>query len=213
MMERGTGGEVFHFPSSVPPAAALDWQTMADAHPDPDGERMRRWAIGDRSAFEEIVRAWERPVGRFLIRLTRNPEVAGDLTQEVFLRVYLKGANYTHGGTFKTWLYQIALNLARDAARRATRRSHQTLLPTAHPSVEVEPAFDVRQQAEVVNAALAELPDQLREVVVLRHYEDLSFEAMGRMLGVPSTTLKSRFAVAMKRLEELLVPKLGERPA
>jgi len=186
---------------------------MTDALPDPDGERMRRWASGDRSAFEGIVRAWERPVGRFLIRLTRNPEVAGDLTQEVFLRVYLKGANYTHGGTFKTWLYQIALNLARDAARKHARRTHQTLLPAAYPSVEEEPPFDARQQAEVVNAALAELPDSLREVVILRHYENLSFEAMGRMLGMPATTLKSRFTVALKKLEELLVPKLGERPA
>ena len=173
---------------------------------------MRRWSAGDRSAFEEIVRAWERPVGRFLVRLTRNPDLAGDLTQEVFLRVYLKGARYTHGGTFKTWLYQIALNLARDAARKHARRPHQTLLH-AEPSAHDEPAFDTRQQAEVVNAALAELPDPLREVVILRHYEDLSFEAMARLLGVPATTLKSRFAVAMKKLEDVLVPRLGERPA
>jgi RNA polymerase sigma-70 factor (ECF subfamily) len=169
---------------------------------------MRRWAAGDRTAFEEIVRAWERPVGRFLMRLTRNQELAGDLTQEVFLRVYLKGAGYTHGGTFKTWLYQIALNLARDAARKHARTPVQPLLPSAHPAAEDEPTFDVRQQAEVVAAALAELPDPLREVVVLRHYEDLSFEAMGRLLGVPATTLKSRFAVAMKRLEQTLTPKL-----
>ena len=186
---------------------------MADALPDPDGERMRRWSDGDRSAFEEIVRAWERPVGRFLVRLTRNSDLAGDLTQEVFLRVYLKGSKYTHGGTFKTWLYQIALNLARDAARKQARTPQLSLLPTAHPAIDGEPAFDLRQQADVVNAALAELTDQLREVVILRHYEDLSFEAMGRMLGVPATTLKSRFAVAMKKLEEVLVPKLGERPA
>lgn len=182
---------------------------MADALPDPDGERMRRWSAGDRSAFEEIVRAWERPVGRFLVRLTRDPDLAGDLAQEVFLRVYLKGARYTHGGTFKTWLYQIALNLARDAARKQARSPQLPLLPAAHPATDGEPAFDLRQQADVVNAALAELPDPLREVVVLRHYEDLSFEAMGRLLGVPATTLKSRFAVAMKRLEEVLVPKLS----
>lgn len=180
---------------------------MADALSDPDGERMRRWADGDRSAFEEIVRAWERPVGRFLVRLTRDSDLAGDLTQEVFLRVYLKGSKYTHGGTFKTWLYQIALNLARDAARKQARSPQLPLLPTAHPAIDSEPAFDLQQQADVVNAALAELSDPLREVIILRHYEDLSFESMGRMLGVPATTLKSRFTVAMKKLEELLVPK------
>lgn len=181
---------------------------MTNAQPDPDGERMRRWAAGDRTAFEEMVRAWEKPVGRFLVRLTRNSEVAGDLTQEVFLRVFLKGASYTHGGTFKTWLYQVALNLARDAARKQARRPLLPLLPGADPAVNGDPPFDQQQQADVVNAALAELPDPLREVVVLRHYEDLSFEAMGRLLGVPATTLKSRFAVAMKRLEEMLSPKL-----
>ncbi|MCU0705324.1 MAG: sigma-70 family RNA polymerase sigma factor [Fimbriiglobus sp.] len=187
---------------------------MPDALPDPDGERMRRWADGDRSAFEEIVRAWEQPVGRFLVRLTRDRDFAGDLTQEVFLRVYLKGAkHYTHGGTFRTWLYQIALNLARDAARRHGRRPQVPLLPSAHPATDSEPAFDTQQQADVVNAALADLPEPLREVVVLRHYEDLSFEAMARMLGVPATTLKSRFAVAMKKLEDVLMPRLGERPA
>ena len=63
---------------------------MPDALPDPDGERMRRWSSGDRSAFEEIVRAWERPVGRFLIRLTRNPEVAG----KSFGKVNLDGVPY-----------------------------------------------------------------------------------------------------------------------
>ena len=181
---------------------------MPDALPDPDGERMRRWATGDRTAFEEIVRAWEKPVGRFLIRLTRNPDLAGDLTQEVFLRVYLNGAKYRDGGTFKTWLYQIALNLARDAARRQAR-APLPLLPEAIPADDGEQPFDARQQAEVVNAALASLPEPLREVVVLRHYEDLSFEAMGRLLGVPATTLKSRFAVALKRLEAILVGRVA----
>jgi RNA polymerase sigma factor (sigma-70 family) len=180
---------------------------MPDSAPPPDGERMRRWASGDRGAFEEIVRAWEKPVGRFLVRLTGDAELAADLTQEAFLRVYLNGARYRDGGTFKTWLYQIALNLARDAARRQARKPTVPLAAAHDPPADTGVAFDRREQAEVVAAALAGLPEPLREVVVLRHYEDLNFEAMGRLLGVPATTLKSRFAVAMKRLEEVLVPK------
>ncbi len=77
------------------------------------------------------------------------------------------------------------------------------------PPGDIGVSFDQRERAEVVTAALAGLPEPLREVVVLRHYEDLNFEAMGRLLGVPATTLKSRFAVAMKKLEEVLVPKLS----
>ena len=180
---------------------------MPDSAPHPDGERMRRWASGDRAAFEEIVRAWEVPVGRFVGRLLNDPEAAADVVQEVFLRVYLGGAKYRDRGQFKTWLYQIALNLTRDAARRAARRPAVPLTDAHDPPGDTGVSFDRRERAEAVAAALAGLPEQLREVVVLRHYEDLNFEAMGRLLGVPATTLKSRFAVAMKKLEETLTTK------
>ncbi len=95
---------------------------MRDSSSDTDGDRMRRWAAGDRAAFEEIVRAWTCPIGRFLVRLTGDADAASDLTQEVFLRVYLKAAQYRDAGTFRTWLFQIALNLSRDAARRRVRK-------------------------------------------------------------------------------------------
>lgn len=182
---------------------------MPATAPDPDGERMRRWASGDRFAFEELVRAWERPIGRFLARLTGNVEEASDLVQEVFLRVYLSGAKYQDSGRFKTWLYRIALNLARDSARRTARKPAVPLTAAHDPAGENDVSGNRSEQAELVTAALAALPASLREVVVLRHYEDLNFEAMGRLLGVPATTLKSRFGVAMKKLEELLVPKLS----
>lgn len=181
---------------------------MRDATAEPDGDRMRRWAAGDRAAFAEIVRAWEGPVGRFAYRLTFDVHAAADITQEVFLRLFRGGAKYQDAGRFKTWLYQIALNLCRDAARSKARK------PSVPLTVDIDPPGggdeDVhRETAEVVAAAVAALPDQLREVVVLRHYEDMSFEAMGRMLGVPATTLKSRFGVAMKELEAVLSVKLG----
>ena len=176
---------------------------MRDPIPDIDGARMRRWAAGDRAAFEEIVREWERPVGRFLARLTGDTAEASDLTQEVFLRVYLCGAAYREQGSFRTWLYQVALNLARDAARRKARRP-SIPLRDLHDSPGGIAPDDATERAALVSAALAGLPGAQREVVVLRHYEDMSFEAMARLLGTPATTLKSRFAVAMARLEQTL---------
>jgi len=183
---------------------------MRDSSSDTDGDCMRRWAGGDRAAFEEIVRAWERPIGRFLVRLTGDTDGANDLTQEVFLRVYLKGAHYRDAGTFRTWLFQIALNLSRDAARRRVRKP---VIPLANshdaPGIEIE--NDSGERAALVVSALAELPMAQREVVVLRHYEDLSFEAMARLLETPSTTLKSRFAAAMAKLERTLIAR-GLKP-
>ncbi len=191
------------FDSSIAPAPAFPKAAMREPPPDSDGEAMRRWVAGDRGAFEGIVRRWEGPVGRFLARLTGDGEEASDLLQEVFLRVYLKGAAYRDVGHFRTWLYQIALNLARDAARRKVRKPAVALTEMHDPPCAAEPPDD-GERAALVSAALAELPAAQREVVVLRHYEDLTFEAMARLLGVPATTLKSRFGVAMAKLEQAL---------
>src|SRR5947207_71123 len=83
-----------------------------------DAELMRRWQRGDLAAFEALVRRWQQPLGRFLSRLIDQPELAHDLCQEVFLRVYQAGSGYRESGAFATWLYRIALNVARDARRR-----------------------------------------------------------------------------------------------
>ena len=183
---------------------------MGGSLPDTDGERMRRWAAGDRTAFEEIVRAWERPMGRFLGRLTGDAHEASDLTQELFLRVYLNGAKYREEGGFRTWLYRIALNLARDAARRKVRKQ---VLPwrDSHDRPGPDGDEDLGERAALVAAALAELPEAQREVVVLKHYEVMNFEAMSRLLGIPATTLKSRFGVAMAKLELALAAR-GLKP-
>ena len=174
--------------------------------PPDDPDMIRRWQRGDRAAFEALVRAWEPGVGRFLARLTGCPEAARDLSQEVFLRVYLSAGRYRDDGRFGTWVFQIAVNLARDAARRRALRKAAPL-PVTEPPGRGEPAdgrAESAERADAVAAALAGLAAPLREVVVLRHYEDLSFEAMARLLGVPATTLKSRFAVAMRQLQERL---------
>jgi RNA polymerase sigma factor (sigma-70 family) len=198
------------FDSSVSSRPALFWVSMGDSLSDTDGERMRRWAAGDRAAFEEIVRAWERPMGRFLARMTGDAHEASDLTQELFLRVYLNGSAYRDAGTFRTWLYRIALNLARDSTRRKVRKPCEPWPILHDPACEVG-SDDLDERAALVAAALAELPEAQREVVVLKHYEAMNFEAMARLLGIPATTLKSRFAVAMTKLEAALTRR-GLKP-
>jgi RNA polymerase sigma-70 factor (ECF subfamily) len=166
-----------------------------------DADLVRRWQRGDGDAFEELVRRWQTPVGRFLARLVGRPDRVADLCQEVFLRLYLARDRYRDTGAFSTWLYRIALNAARDALRR-DRRTPQPLAD-ADAAAEDEPAesrCEQQELAEAVAQAIAELPGPLREVLVLRHYEQLSFEDIGRLLGVPASTLKSRFAAALARL-------------
>jgi RNA polymerase sigma-70 factor (ECF subfamily) len=118
----------------------------------------------------------------------------------VFLRVYQAGPRYREEGAFTTWLYRIVLNVARDAGRRARRDPR----PLADHELAAGAAPDDdacrREAAHLVAAAVAELPDPLRDVLILRHYEGMSFEEIARLTGAPASTLKSRFAAALARL-------------
>jgi RNA polymerase sigma-70 factor (ECF subfamily) len=173
----------------------------------PERDLVQAWQRGDPAAFEALVRRWQGPVARFLARLVGRADWVPDLCQEVFLRVHLARARYRETGQFSTWLYQIALNVARDAGRR--RRREQQPLPR-QPADEwpAEAACERRELTDAVVRALAELPSPLREVLVLRHYENLSFAEIARVLGTPASTLKSRFAAALERLR-LRLSQLG----
>ena len=177
-----------------------------------DAELMRRWQRGDAAAFAALVERWQQPVARFLVRLVGHPDRAADLCQEVFLRVLRAAPRYRERGQFSTWLFQIALNAARDAGRRL-RRAPDPLpdaekLPGGLRPPLTEPAADEvcerRELARAVACAVAELPPHLREVLALRHDQGMSFEEMARVLGTPASTLKSRFAAALHRLRDRL---------
>lgn len=173
---------------------------MDAAHKHPDADLVRRWQRGDAAAFEALVRRWEQPMGRFLYRLVGRGDQVQDLSQEVFLRVYLAKVRYREQGAFSTWIYRIALNVARDAGRR---KRDLMPLPNHEPPDKGDPPETQCERLEleqVVAGALGELPDLQREVVVLRHYEGMNFEEMSRLLDIPPSTLKSRFAAGLVKL-------------
>src|SRR5262245_12844576 len=120
-----------------------------------DAELIRRWQAGDETAFAALVRRWQQPVGRFLCRFVGDADRAQDLCQEVFLRVYQAGRRYRPTGAFSSWLYRIAVNVARDAARRR-RWAPQPLAETAAP---VEDPCQRREVVQLVARTVAELPE------------------------------------------------------
>jgi RNA polymerase sigma-70 factor (ECF subfamily) len=162
---------------------------------------MRAWQQGDAAAFATLVRRWQRPIARFIARMLGPAAPVDDLCQEVFVRVYEAGSRYREQGNFSTWLYRIALNVTRDAIRKG-RHALLPLEDDAVPASSRIPAEECerRETARLVAAAIAELPELLRLVLVLRHYEDLNFEEIAALTRTPASTLKSRFAVALTRL-------------
>jgi len=163
------------------------------------------WRDGNPAAFEGLVRRWQQPVARFLFHLVGREELLPDLCQEVFLRVFEHRSRYRETGSFSAWLYRIALNVARDSMRRQRReprRLGEVQLTVDEPSPAA--VCERVERGRIVAQTIAELPESLRVVLILRHYEEMSFEQIARLLGEPSSTIKSRFSVALRRLRERL---------
>jgi RNA polymerase sigma-70 factor (ECF subfamily) len=170
-------------------------------------ERDLDWRSGEAAAFEALVRRWQQPVARLLFHLVGRDELVADLCQEVFLRVYEHRDRYRETGAFSAWIYRIALNVARDAQRRS--RKETVGLGDREAAASGPSPEDACAQAEcgrLIARSIAELPEPLRLVLVLRHYDEMSFEDMARLLGAPASTLKSRFRAALERLRQRLRP-------
>ncbi len=150
-------------------------------------------ADGDEQALQELLRRYERPLSNFVYRHTGGRDVE-DLYQETWLRVVRHASRFDPDKRFSTWLFQIAVNLCRDWHRRS---------PPEARSLPDEPSDLALERAEAgLDAArlLAMLPEQQREVVILRYYHDLSETQVAAILDCPKGTVKSRLHHAIARL-------------
>src|SRR5262245_36335224 len=138
----------------------------------PDGEAPRGWQ-SDAAAFTALVRRWQQPVARVLLRTVGDGECVQDLCQEVFLKVFLAREQYREQGTFSSWLFQIAINVARDAQRRRPQPMHLEDPDLLYSSRIVT---DRQDDMDAVARAVADLEPPLREVVALRQDQGMNFE-------------------------------------
>lgn len=180
---------------------------------------MVRYQRGDREAFAELVRRYNVPIYNFVIRQVRQPELARDLTQDVFLRLVQNASEFKHEARFSTWLYTIARNLSVDQLRKLGHRRHASLdqpqsdgdprplgdnVADGHPRASVE---RMAASTEVMNSivrAVDSLPDDQREVFLLREIGNLPFKEIAQITGVGENTVKSRMRYALDRLQEAL---------
>jgi len=162
---------------------------------EPEPGLIRAAAAGDLAAFEQLVRAHQQHVWRFLRRLLGDTTLAEDVTQETFLRVFRRLPTFTFEAKFSTWVFQIARNAGIDELRARQRRTRlASVAPPPRPSV-----APIEARAEI-EAALASLPVDLREAVVLVEVLGLRYHEVARVLGVPEGTVKSRMFSARSRL-------------
>ena len=163
-----------------------------------DPRTIRAAARGDRSGFEEIVRAYQTPIWRFLTRYLGDAALAEDVTQETFLRVHRHLARFSFQSKFSTWLFSIARNAAVDAHRRRTRRERLPLLaPAPAPIGQPGPGAEI-------DAAIHELSPKLREALLLVEVLGLTYRETAEVLGIPEGTAKSRVFTARAEMVAFL---------
>lgn len=186
---------------------------------------------GDREAFDGLVELYAPQVYNLSLRITGSPEEAEDCVQETFVRAFGAMRSFRGEAAFFTWLYRVALNVARDAARR---RTHRPLLiselagpdpqvpvpdvadtgppsvhgPLADPSARPEEALVAERRRQLLLRAISSLPPHHREVIVLYDLQGLSYEQVARVTNTRVGTVKSRLSRARLALKDRLAPYL-----
>ena len=183
----------------------------------PDEDLMDHVVLGSEGAFACIVDRYKNRIQNLVYRYVGDFQRAEDLAQEAFVRVYLHRERYRKTGKFSTWIFTIAVNLAKNEIRRKIRLRNVLSLEhlgevmgTSDPVLRDDeaPSTDRRIEREqtslAVESAIARLPKVYRESLVLRDIEGLSYEEIGEILEIPGGTVRSRINRARIMLKEKL---------
>ena len=166
---------------------------------------------GDREAFGELVLRYERRLIRVILRFVRDEELAKDLAQETFLRVYERLDQFDPSRRFGPWLFRIGVNLTLDYLRKRKRRGWWSLFSESSADKPPDPAVaDPRKQLELkqeVRAVLDQIPEKYRTVLVLRDLESFSTSEIAAILDRKEATVRWRLAEARSRFQKLWVKR------
>lgn len=201
-------------------SAALPAGRTADqASEETDVQLVARCREGDSGAYEVLLGRYRRKVFGLAMGMVGNREDAMDVMQDAFVRVYRHIKSFQGDSSFYTWLYRITMNLCIDHVRKAARsrgvpyedglaheaadRGDVPVLPVRH---DVNPAKAVRRKEimERLARALEDLPPNHRAVIVMREFEDLTYEEMAQVMQVPKGTIMSRLFHARHKLQRAL---------
>jgi len=177
-----------------------------------DEALMLRVRSGDTGLLAELFERHHRGVYGFFYRMTSSREMSEDLVQDVFLRILRYRETYQPKTSFSAWMYGIARNALIDQMRK---RRPEAAIDDSLPEFSCGDAladeqFRARQETAMVRKALASLPADKREVLILSRYQDLKYDEIGRILGCEANTVKQRVFRAVRALGDRFAELAGE---
>jgi RNA polymerase sigma-70 factor, ECF subfamily len=181
-----------------------------------DLELVVRAIQGRDDGFEELVRRYQRPIVGYVYRMLGDYESALDVTQEVFIKVYNSLGKYSSEYKFSTWLYRIAHNAAIDQMRRnpivpqsletgSADGSYQLQIESPGPTPEQD-----RERSEwrtEIEAVVRCLPETYRELILLRHAQDMTYDEIAEVSGLPLGTVKNRLFRAREMMRKIFIER------
>jgi len=169
--------------------------------PEPDEQLISAAKKGNRNAMAILLQPWNNPIFGFHLRNLRNRTDAENASHETFIRIVKGLKKYEHRGQFRAWIFQIARNQAALTANRVSDREapvDSDFLESFAAEMEDDPDY------ETLRAAIGQLPEAERKVVLLRMDDDLLFREIARHIGAPLNTVLGRMRDATQRLREIL---------
>jgi len=185
-----------------------------------DQQLVERAQRGDRRAFDLLVEKYQRKLARLLSRLIRDPGEVEDVTQEAFVKAYRALPSFRGESAFYTWLYRIGINTAKNHLVAMGRRAPTSTDVEAEEAEGYEGGEQLRdintpeslllskEIAGTVNAAIEDLPEELRSAIQLRELEGMSYEEIAKLMDCPIGTVRSRIFRAREAIAEKLKPLL-----
>ena len=167
-------------------------------------------------SFEELVRRYQRPISAYVYRMVGNYESALDLTQEIFIKVYASLRRYRSEFKFSTWIYKIAHNAAVDHLRRSSTREQSLMntsdgdqfeLPIESGRLSPEQESERKERRVEIESVVRALPSNYRELIILRHSQDLTYEEIVEVTGLPLGTVKNRLFRAREMMRQQFVDR------
>lgn len=181
----------------------------AEAVPVSDMELVEKVKRGDRQAFSELVRRHQRGLLRLVLRMTRELPLAEDIVQETFIKAYEKMDLFEGRSSFKSWLYQVGLNTAKNRFRSRSHEEFTTDLPQGGVESGIERSMQKGDVAKRLRTEIDQLPERQRVAITLRVFEDLSFKEIAQIMNCPYDTAKANYRHALLKLRDTFEAELN----